>query len=84
MQMERGFSPASLQTALQCRLYLPELTASFPQQLFSAAALQVLGLSLPRLSNETGLKSSFPSGEGLEDMGMPYRKFDRTELLEAA
>lgn len=45
---------------------------------------QLDALSLPRLRRDMGLKSSFPSGWGLEDMGMPYRKLDRTELQEVA
>ena len=38
--------------------------------------------SLPRLRRQTGLMSRLLSrGWGLEDMGMPYRKLESTELL---
>lgn len=47
-------------------------------------SVQLASLSLPRLRRDMGLKSNLLSGWGLEDMGMPYRKFDRTELLEVA
>lgn len=57
------------------------LPPSFPVEPFS---VQLASLSLPRLRRVAGLKSSLLSGWGLEDMGIPYRKFDRTELLAVA
>lgn len=52
--------------------------------ILSVPAVQLASLSLPRLRSDMGLKSNLPSRWGLEDMGMPYRKLDRTELLEVA
>ena len=63
---------------------LPLLAQSLTDMFLSAPAVQLASLSLPRLRKDMGLKSSLLSGWGLEDMGMPYRKFDRTELLEVA
>lgn len=63
---------------------LPLLAQSLTDMFLSVPAVQLATLSLPRLRRDMGLKSSLPSGWGLEDMGMPYRKFDRTELLEVA
>lgn len=54
--------------------------SSPPAQLSFTAVFSAL--SLPRLRKDMALRSSFPSGWGLEDMGMPYRKLDRTELLD--
>ena len=54
------------------------------EHVLSVPAVQLASLSLPRLRRDKGLKSSLLSGWGLEDMGMPYRKSDRTELLEVA
>lgn len=50
--------------------------------ILSVPDVQPVALSLPRLRKDMPLKSSFPSGWGLDDMGIPYRKLDRTELLE--
>lgn len=75
------------ETVVMCRqlpllLYiLPLLAQSLTDVLLS---VQLASLSLPRLRRDMGLKSRLPSGWGLEDMGMPYRKFERTELLEVA
>lgn len=62
----------------------PLLAPSFTEEPLSVPHGQLAIRSLPRLRRDVGLKSSLPSGWGLEDIGMPYRKFDRTELLQVA
>lgn len=79
-----GFS-CTLPSVVQVPPLLPPILPVLERSLTDEPlSVQAASLSLPRLRSDMGLKSSLLSGWGLEDMGIPYRKFERTELVEVA